>query len=131
MKTTSVFNGQVIKGRLIIANRERFDEHIKSLDGEVVLTLKKKRKLRSLNQNSYYWAILTIAGDELGYDPGELHDSFKSLYLTDKSTKIPLIRSTSKLNTEQFGQYLDKVIRKVAELGIVIPTPEEYYSTNL
>jgi len=130
MKTTSIFNGKVVDGKLMVDNRERFAEHLRTLSGEVVVSVKKKRKIRSLNANNYYWLILTIAGDELGYDPKELHDSFKALYLTDQTTKIPLIRSTSKLNTEQFSQYLEKVIRQLAELGIVIPSLEEYYSST-
>lgn len=130
MKTTAIFNGFINNGKLTLNNRERFAEYLKTLQGEIVLSVKKKRKIRSLNANNYYWLILTIAGDSLGYDPEELHDSFKAMYLTDKTTKIPLIRSTSKLNTEQFSQYLEKVIRQLVELGIVIPTPEEYYSTT-
>ena len=52
------------------------------------------------------------------------------MFLTDKSLKIPLVRSTAILTTSEFTQYLDKVVRKLAELEIVIMTPEEFYAQN-
>jgi hypothetical protein len=121
------FSGEVVGGKLKLFNRDKFDSHIASISGKVNITVKKHRQVRSLNQNAYMWSVLNLAGDELGYDPGELHNSFKAMFLTDKSLKIPLVRSTTKLNKAQFGIYLDKIIRVLAEMGIVIPSPEEYY----
>ena len=51
------------------------------------------------------------------------------MFLTDKSLKIPLIRSTAILTTMEFTQYLDKVLQKLAELDITIMTPEEFYAS--
>lgn len=130
MKIAPIFYGSVENGKLKIRNREKFDEYIANLIGEVVITVKKKRRTRTVNQNAYYWCILGIAADELGYDPDELHTSFRSMFLTDRTTKIPLIRSTAKLSTVDFGIYLDKVLKQIAELGIIIPTINEYYDSQ-
>lgn len=127
---TPIFYGQVKDGILKLSDKVKFDNYLKSISGDIILTLKKKRKIRSVDQNSYYWVCVTIAGNELGYDPNELHDSFKMMFLCDRSKKIPLIRSTTKLTKEQFTLYLEKVIQKISELNIIIPTPKEYYESQ-
>lgn len=130
MKIYPSFNGRVENGKLIIENRQKLDEYVSTLTGEVLILIKKKRKIRSLSANSYYWVCINLAADELGYNPDELHNSFKAMFLTDKTLKIPLVRSTTKLNSHDFGLYLDKVLRKLTELEIVIPTPKEFYGID-
>ena len=66
---------------------------------------------------------LGIISNDLGYDPDELHTTFKGMYLVDRTKKLPLIRSTTVLNRLEFIQYLERIERKAGEMGIVLPHP--------
>ena len=139
---TPIFYGQVEGGELKLANKEVFKRYLKLLDGLVTVVVKKKRNSRSLPQNSYYWGgVLTTIAYEIGEDDIEsLHEYFKNEYLlrvkqvankkTGELTEIKMSRSTTKLDTVQFTEYLDKVVRWAAKMGIIVLTPEEYYALN-
>jgi hypothetical protein len=120
------FIGTIQNGTLTLNSPESFKKYVSNLKSQkVVMIVKPYRKTRTVRQNAYYWLCLTFIGDEIGESPDDLHTTFKSLFLTDHTGKFPMIRSTSRLNVVQFGEYLDKVIRKVAEIGIVVPDPEQ------
>jgi hypothetical protein len=118
------FNGTIENKILKVKG---FKEWIEKKDGKITIEVKRVRKPRSLSQNALYWLWLEIISKDTGYDPEELHSTFKSMFLTDRTQKLPLVRSTSKLNKIQFGQYLDKIQRQASELGIILPSPEDYY----
>lgn len=124
MQIAPTFHGRVEGGKLQINNLSAFNKWLATLKGPVEITVKKKRKDRTLNQNSYYWVCLTIIAEELGYYPEELHDTFKAMFLVDYSGKLPVVRSTTRLNTVEFSDYFEKVAREAAILGIVLPDPE-------
>lgn len=124
-----IFYAKKINNTLEFEAPVKFKSYIDSLPNcRVMIKVQKYRPPRTLPQNGYYWKILEIAGVELGYEPEELHSSFKAMFLTDKTKEIPVVRSTAKLTTVEFRQYLDKVIKKIAELGIVIMSPDEFYN---
>lgn len=55
------FYGNVINNKLILDNREHFDQIVSSLNGKkVTLTLEEYKKRRSKSQNNYYWNYLEI-----------------------------------------------------------------------
>jgi len=128
-KCYMVFFGKIKNQKLTINNLKNFNRFISSLkNGCVVeIVVKKWRKKRSLNQNSLYWVWLQIISEDLGYTTEELHDSFRSMFLTDRSKKIPLIRSTTALNTLEFIQYLKKIEKEANELGIILPANPNHY----
>ena len=106
-------------------NIKKFNEFIASFkDCVVEIRIRKWRKKRSLDQNALYWVWLQVIAKDLGYDTEELHTSFKSMFLTDRSKKIPLVRSTTVLSVLEFSQYLEKVEREANELGIKLPQPD-------
>lgn len=85
----------------------------------------KKKKIRSNNQNSYYWGVvIELISEHTGYTSEEAHDAMKHLFLIDYSTKLPRIRSTTELSTAEYEDYLSK-IRMFAsrELSLYIPDP--------
>ena len=95
---------------------------------EFQVEMKVRRKYRTLSQNNYYWALLTIVAEDLGYNPEEVHTTFKSMFLTDRSKKIPLVRSTTALNTLEFSQYIEKIkVFCFQDLNISLPAPEDMY----
>lgn len=99
------------------------------------------REQRSISQNSLYWLWLACICSETGSDKDQVHDELRKMYLP----KIEVIGlfgevnekpvSTSKLTTQQFKEYLDKIQAFAgSELGIILPLPEDklwsdYYET--
>lgn len=46
-------------------------------------------------------------------------------FLVDNSRKAPYVKSTTELDTKEFGEYIDKIKNFVSEFNIVIPSAEE------
>ena len=87
-----------------------------------------KKMTRSQKQNAYYWGVvLKIIGDEIGYLPDEVHQLMGKEFLSyEKEPGELFIRSTTKLNTKEFEDYLSHVRRFAAtELSIMVPLPNE------
>lgn len=122
-----VFHGKSENGRLVLDRREDFASLIQKLDGqEIDITLRKRRRVRSLSANGYYWGVLVpILSEHTGYDPEEMHGALKQRFLTDHTDeRLPRVRSTSSLDTNEFAVYIDACIRLAAEMGVIIPEPQ-------
>jgi hypothetical protein len=107
-------------------------------DGIYEITVKTKSR-RSLQANKYYFGVcVDMIRRELverGYDVSvqETHEFLKAQFnsqpLIDENTgellgEVP--RSTTDLNKEEFGDYIQRIQRFAAEkLSIVIPDPGE------
>lgn len=103
------------EGKLSITTREDFDTAIKDLEGDYYLELK-STGVRSSQQNNYYWAIVNILAEELGYTEQEMHLTLKNHFE---------IESTKTLTTKEFGDLVERVIRWSAiDLNVVIPDPK-------
>ncbi len=109
------------------------------------IVIKPYRFKRTTSQNSYLWGVVyqTIAENEGGYflnevteplirkakkKPSEfIHEYFKQEYLTiGKVGEKSITRSTTDLNTKEFTEYVEKIMRFASTvLGVYIPTPEE------
>lgn len=99
---------------------------------EVEFTPKRLRKIRSLNQNAYYWAVVVpMVGQAMGEtDIEAIHEVLKhehNYYLSkvgEHEIRIPL--STADLNTADFEAYLERVRRWASEFfNLYIPLPNE------
>lgn len=121
------FYGEVKDGKLKLENQDKFEIYIGTLAGRVELTVKKFRKSRSVQQNRYYFGVvLKIISDHTGYETEDLHNHFKTHFLKKKVGKLTSYYSTTKLDTLQFTDYLDKVIRFAEQrLDLNIPSPDE------
>jgi len=86
----------------------------------------KYKEKRSIPQNSYlHWLFGAIA-KEVGEEPDYIKDVFKRLYLKAYSSKGKEYgRSTSSLNTKDFGEFVDKILNKMALMGHTYPTPDD------
>lgn len=137
MKKNPTFYGTVENGKLILDKPERLKEWLKSIGGLVVVTVEKKRKRRSLNQNNLLWMWYTVIGDEIGYTKEEVHaamgDKFlkERKFVTNKLTgevvEFMHIRSTTTLSTVEMMEYMSSVEREAAEMGITnLPDPETW-----
>ena len=125
---TPVFNGIIRDGKLYLSDRQYFDNYIVTFkDGDKVsVEVKKYHPQRSDQQNKYYWSvIIPILGDFLGYDKEECHEALKWHFLKMEG-KIPTVKSTRKLDTSDFSNYIEKICRWAAEeFSIFIPPPHE------
>lgn len=97
---------------------------------------------RSLNQNAYYWLMLTDWVQPALYEAGwsdiknkeAAHEFVCSLFLKVKiinetsGETIERVRSTTELSKLEFNAYLEEIWRWAAEyLSIAIPAPNEQF----
>ena len=128
--TNMKFYGRKTKGKVEYKNPLKVREYVDTLkEGqEVCIEIKIKRNFRSVSQNSLYWFWLGVISDDTGFTSEELHSTFKAMFLTDRSRKIPIVRSTTALDTGEFTIYLDKILQVCREkLEIELPSPEDIY----
>ena len=102
---------------LKILNRNKMNEFLETLEGEVDITISEVSS-RTHFQNNYYWKIACkMFGEELGYTKEEMHEVLKHKFN---------IESTSKLDMDEFRDYLDRILRWAAvDFSITLPEPEE------
>lgn len=106
---------------------------------DIAITLDRKRKKRSLNQNQYYWgvvvpiirAMLEEYGNEL--DDEETHSFLKehvgkltSSVVDSVGRRVAVVKSSAALTTAEFEAYLLRVTAWAAQEGIIIPAPNEH-----
>ena len=137
-----------------LRNRALTVIHGLSLDPVQQVEIKPYKRNRSLEQNRYYWKIVTIMAAELGNTKDELHHDMKRRFLTrifvrddpgyaDMASAIQSVKkddpglageighkvidltSTTQANVSQMSEYLDDVKHLAAELGIRLPAEEE------
>tara|TARA_R100000322_G_scaffold132232_1_gene88123 strand:- start:1133 stop:1516 length:384 start_codon:yes stop_codon:yes gene_type:complete len=117
-------------------DKQMLFNHLKDLDSDYIVDVKKQRNNRSNMQNNYYWAcIVQPLAAELGYFPDEMHDCLKLKFASEwqsierNDNKIPLqiINSTARMNTGEFELYAEQIrIWALSELGIRLMLPNEY-----
>lgn len=94
------------------------------------------RSRRSDRQNKYFHACCQIFGESLGYTKDEAKSIVKMKFL--KKDKIneetgeifEYLAETHKLNKEEFADLMDNFIRWAAQLGIILPMPDEQIELN-
>ena len=100
---------------MTLLNKELFDRSIEGLSGNYYIELK-PAGVRSSQQNNYYWSIVKLLAEELGYTESEMHQAIKNHFN---------ILSTKSLTTKEFSEYIERIIRWSAiDLHIVIPDPK-------
>lgn len=128
MSISPKFPVVIQKGQMKMPNRLKFEKFVQSKrDGDYILSVKKKKKYRSDQQNKYLWGVIyKIISDETGYLDEEVHAHLARKFLLDRSGKIPVPKSTTELSTMEFEEYTENCRRWGAkELGLNIPLPNE------
>lgn len=123
-------------GVLKIVHRAKFDQDLKHFAGKsVVITLERKKKKRTLSQNSYYWVAIVPgvqeAMRELGhsYSLEMVHDILRMKFLQvddplESGEFITRIKSTTELSTMEFQDYITEVAVWTQEfLNVTLPLP--------
>lgn len=134
-----IFYGKTTNGQPKIARRSELDEALKSFEGkEFQITVEKKKKSRSLNQNAYYWGVVIPMVRGAMHDLGmklsrqEVHELLKLKFLKKEIINentgevFEYIGGSSELTTKEFMDFIAELQQWSAEyLNIVIPSPNE------
>ncbi|WP_099368107.1 hypothetical protein [Sphingobacterium sp. 1.A.4] len=136
--------GSVENGSLKIRNRNSLILDLKSLEGkDVEIKISRKKKTRSLNQNSYYWGcVIPIVKQGLidnGFDrsiinsTSVVHEFLKSMFcpkvevVNEETGEIlTLPPTTTNVSTVQMMEYFADIQQWASEkLQLIIPNPGE------
>lgn len=123
-----VFRGQIFNGRIVLEAPVQFAALRNKLNGQRVdVILKKHKDKRSNPQNRFYWGcVVALLAEHCGYESEEMHDALKQKFLAAHTdSALPTVRSSAKLNTAEFSEYVEQCRRMAAEMGIYIPDPGE------
>lgn len=134
-----IFYGKTENGKPKIARRSEMDEVLQSFEGkDWQLTIEKKKKSRSLNQNAYYWGVVIPMVRAALHDLGmklsrqEVHELLKLKFLKKEIINentgevFEYIGGSSELTTTEFMDFTAELQQWSAEyLNIVIPSPNE------
>jgi hypothetical protein len=111
-------------------------------DEDWELVVRPYRLKRSNPQNDYLWAlydfIIRRGGVEMeGWTKDDLHEYFLQqhfgsriiTFMGDKK-RVPMRRS-SRLNKQEFTDYLESILRFMADRGVYLPSPEDDWEAIL
>jgi hypothetical protein len=91
--------------------------------------IRERKTTRSLAANAYYWGVVIPAFCELtGYEKDEMHEVLAMHFLRiedDPLTGAPRRERTPNCSTPKFQEYVDRLRRFGAEMGLYIPDPNE------
>lgn len=101
-------------------------------NGTYTITVKKVQEKRSIAQNDLMWMWLTCIENETGTPKDEVYMYYCKKFLMRTVTmgqrQERVYMTTSKLNTEQMTEFLNKVQSDAqTELGITLPTPQDRF----
>jgi hypothetical protein len=106
---------------------------------KALVEIKNEKATRSTKQNRLYWMWLSQIEKDTGMPKLDyfedsswrkgLHTRFKCDFIEkefydDGAMKIP---STKKLKVKEFANYLEQIDRSMAEMGLVLPHPDDLY----
>jgi hypothetical protein len=149
MKTTIILSSAELKRRAVAVIETL------PLDGPVhEVVIRPYKKNRSLEQNAFYWDILTIIGNALGESKEAVAERYKDKFLVqiyerddpeyaemvqslrevwkqgmkkeavNLRKRIVSFTSTTSANVSQMAEYLTNIERDAASLGIRLPFNE-------
>ena len=130
MKHEMKFYGKSEDKKFKFNEPELFAAYMKTLNGNISISVKEVKRIRNTQQNNLYWVYVSALAQEFGYSPVEMHDSLKAMFNADVKihktvtggiAEIKIIKSTTGLTTSEFAEYMTNVIRFAAENGIVLP----------
>jgi hypothetical protein len=124
----------------LIKNRQDAKNLFAGLTGDYIITVEPASKVRSIQQNKYYWKCVVPLIRKGLFDKGwedirtnmAAHNWLKETFLKDQVVNIitgetkSIEGSTRKLSTQEFNEYIERVIQFAAEdLEIQIALPNE------
>lgn len=99
---------------------------------QIEILIHRKKKHRSVQQNRYYWLIVSMLSEHTGFTKEECHEILKQRFLKtekvheDTGAIYEYTKSTTELTTSEYEDYLESVRRFAAEdFSIELPLPNE------
>ena len=100
-----------------------------------VVTIEEFRRPRTNQQNAFLWGVvypcIIEAGNLEGFTPNDVHEWFLGECFGWQTLeglgrkKVKPVKRSSRLNKQEFSDYLEFISAKCADMGIVIPEPNE------
>ena len=139
------YYGRIKSGKLIIASKQRLLTEISDMpDMDIIVSIEKKIKKRSINQLNYLWGYLYPQVREGLKEQGmkcsiiEVHELMKHKFLLQEKINentgevMNFTGSTRTLSTTGMMEYYDDIARWASEyLGITILMPNEQAKMNI
>ena len=151
MDVKLTYKGKVENGRIILPSARFKEEVTQAFEGrQIEVIVQRRRKRRSPEQNRYYWGVvITILAHsfkewnpQLVLTPEDVHEWAKERFLpmiTDLELfeletpegKKEMKRTTARLTTAQFMDYIALIQEWAAEYSLYIPDPNEWEFESL
>jgi len=85
---------------------------------------------RTHPQNNLYWKWMGELAEHTGYTPDELHTHCKQQFLpqriiTIQGKQYQVAESTTRLNKQEFSDYMLRIEKLAAEMGMALTQPAE------
>ena len=132
------FFSDVNQGRLSKSAADQIRKCLESFEGKrVEVKIGVKKSQRSTQQNSFWWALITILAKELGYSKDEMHEILKMKFLKRERVHeetgeiIEYLGSTAKLNKSEFSDLVSNLQQWASELNILLPDAGSQIDINL
>lgn len=131
------------QGRIIIKNKAKFSKETKAMfEGkEVVMTIERKKKRRTSQQNAYLWGVVYTHALEgfkqvgnLGLTTDDVHEFFKAQFLESREVilkggiKSKLPGSTREQSVTELTEYIERIKIFCAEM-LNVEIPESVYES--
>lgn len=124
--------GTTQEGNLQIKDREAFKTYLKGIQGEIEVSVSKRKGKRSDAQNRYLWGVVyKLLSTETGYKDEEIHELMLEKfaprrYMELGGTKEKVVKRSSKMDKIEFMDYVESIKQWSAEtLNLYIPDPNE------
>ena len=87
---------------------------------------------RTSQQNKYLHAIIGEIAEHIGYTINEMKQVLKhELKWYHSVNSVIVYDSTAEMTKEQLGKFIEQIVRLASkDLGMVILSPEEYFSNS-
>ena len=121
--------GEIKKGKLILNNKQQFQDQLIELEGmDVVIKIVERNNNRTKDQNSLFWSWVAILSDNTGYTKEEMKELIQVKFLqrerldADGYTET-YIKGTSTLSKKEFNDLMNEVSYwSNSTLQITLPT---------
>ena len=136
MKAT--FYSQVIDGKLVAPVEAAIKQFVSRFNCPVKIEVSEVKRIRSLSQNSYYWAVvvtmvheyLVNLGNDVNLEETHLYlkyhvGNLSKIILDKEGNAREVPESTAGLNTLEFENYMESIRAWAASQGLIIPLPNE------
>lgn len=139
MSQTTDFHGKVIGGYPEASAWRPLLALLRRLEGQQVsITVRLRKKPRSIKQNKYYFGCVVPLvcefmrdfGNEIGED--EAHEYLKEhvgklvkVVISPSGVRSRIVRSSADLSSSEWEDYMQNIRKWAADFGLFIPLPNE------